>query len=137
MKKANTQYVLVKGFEVLGPFETLELAQRFRSEHRDTLDGHVAVRIRDADKERVMQITREELYREILPHFEGEGELVLDLPRGWPTTEVDNGWTIYHYGIRWVETPNRLNVVTYGPDPIIVDGTIIHHRTEQYVCWAC
>lgn len=85
----------------------------------------------------MQQITREELYKEILPHFEGQGQLVMDLPRGCPTIEVDNGWIIYNYGIRWVETPHRLNVITYGPDPIIVDGTIIHHRTEKYVCWSC
>lgn len=80
--------------------------------------------------------TREALFHEILPEFVGQGELTLDLPRGWKPIDNDMGWTIFNFGVRWVETPNRLHVVTYGPDPIIVNGRIIHHRTEKYVCWA-
>ena len=80
-------------------------------------------------------MTREELYNEVAPKFEG-GQLVLELPPGWPPIDIDNGWTIYNFGVRWIETPNRLHVATYGPDPIIFNGKIIHHRTEQYVCWA-
>lgn len=81
-------------------------------------------------------MTRDQVFTEVKHEFDGMGELTLDLPRGFFQCEVDNGWVIYNFGVRWVESPNKLHVVTYGPDPVIVNGKIIHHRTEKYVCWA-
>lgn len=48
----RAQYVLVNpkdSYQVLGPFESLELAQLFRSEHYETLGDYSACRIRGAE----------------------------------------------------------------------------------------